>query len=139
MDASLLEHDEAGEKAMLNEWPNIYQRIKGMHVSVAEKVQIARGLAATPDERSQMNVERCKELGIWGKGLEGKRELERLVVAGKLNWTKNSVERELRNTRDEHAARFGYDIDAIARDLQEKEKTAGRKMVNLKPRKLAKK
>jgi len=31
-----------------------------------------------------MNVERCKALGVWGKGLVGKRKLERMVVAGKI-------------------------------------------------------
>jgi len=52
---------------------------------------------------------------------------------------KDTIVLELRKIRDEHAARFGYDIDAIAQDLQKKEKTAGRKLANLKPRKLAKK
>jgi len=50
----------------------------------ARKILYARSLAATPEERWRMNVERCKALGVWGKGLAGKRKLERMVVAGKI-------------------------------------------------------
>ncbi len=48
-----------------------------------EKIRIAMGMAATPEEMWQMNIERCKLLGVWGKGLARKRKLERLVVTGK--------------------------------------------------------
>jgi len=41
---------------------------------------------------------------------------------------------EIRKTRAEHAARFGYDLDAIYRDLKEKEKNSGRAYVRYPPR-----
>lgn len=53
---------------------------------------------------------------------------------------KDPVIAELRKIRDEHAAKFNYDLDAIVRDLQQREKKAPRgKLVNFKPRKVAKK
>ena len=36
---------------------------------------------------------------------------------------------ELRAVRDAHAARFNYDVKAIFRDLQARQKTSGRKYV----------
>ncbi|MCU0783331.1 MAG: hypothetical protein MUF81_04635 [Verrucomicrobia bacterium] len=72
-------------KTSLKEWRRVYARIKNVRgLDEHEKVLYARSLAATPDERWQMNVQRFKALGIWGKGLAGKRKLERLVLAGKV-------------------------------------------------------
>jgi hypothetical protein len=71
-------------KTSLKDWPKVYRKISGMRgMTRAEKIRIAMGLAATPEEMWQTNVERCKLLGVWGAGLAGKRKLERLVVAGK--------------------------------------------------------
>ncbi len=36
---------------------------------------------------------------------------------------------EVRKVRDRHAAKFNYDLDAIYRDLKEKEKGSGRSYV----------
>jgi hypothetical protein len=36
---------------------------------------------------------------------------------------------EVRRVRDAHAARFNYDLDAIFRDIKEREKKAGLKFV----------
>ena len=36
---------------------------------------------------------------------------------------------EVRKIRDQHAAKFNYDLDAIYRDLKEKEKVGGRSYV----------
>ena len=36
---------------------------------------------------------------------------------------------EIRAIRDEHAARFNYDVKAIFRDIQAKQKASGRKYV----------
>jgi hypothetical protein len=41
---------------------------------------------------------------------------------------------EVRRTRAEHAARFHYDLEAIYRDLKDKEKNSGRKYVRYPPR-----
>ena len=38
---------------------------------------------------------------------------------------------EVRRIRDAYAAQFNYDIDAICRDLREREKQSGRKVVDL--------
>jgi hypothetical protein len=40
---------------------------------------------------------------------------------------------EVRRVRDAHAARFNYDLDAIFRDIKEREKTSGRKFVSFTP------
>lgn len=36
---------------------------------------------------------------------------------------------EIRRIRDDHAARFNYDLDAIFRDIKEQERKSGRKFV----------
>ena len=51
---------------------------------------------------------------------------------------KDTIIAELRKVRDQHAARFNYDLDAIAADLKIKEKSMPRKVVNRKPRRFAK-
>jgi hypothetical protein len=38
---------------------------------------------------------------------------------------------EVRRIRDAYAAEFNYDIDAICRDLREREKKSGRKVVDV--------
>ena len=38
---------------------------------------------------------------------------------------------EVRRVRDAHAARFNYDLDAIFRDIKEREQKSGRKFVSL--------
>ena len=44
---------------------------------------------------------------------------------------------EVRNIREAYAARFNYDLDAICRDLQEKQKRSGRKLVKRPPVRLS--
>ena len=41
---------------------------------------------------------------------------------------------EVRRVRDAHAARFNYDLDAIVRDLRERQKKGGRTYITLPPR-----
>ena len=41
---------------------------------------------------------------------------------------------ELRAVRDEHAARFNYDVEAIFRDIQALQEASGREYVRLPPR-----
>ena len=41
---------------------------------------------------------------------------------------------EVRKIRDRHAAKFNYDLDAIYRDLKEKEKASGRSYLQYPPR-----
>ena len=43
---------------------------------------------------------------------------------------------ELRAVRDEHAARCGYDVDEIFRDIRAQQRTSGREYVRLPPRRL---
>ncbi|MEO5333256.1 MAG: hypothetical protein H7839_14670 [Magnetococcus sp. YQC-5] len=45
-------------------------------------------------------------------------------------WEDPIVE-EIRKIREEHAARFNYDLDAIYKDLKRLEEESGRKMVSL--------
>ena len=43
---------------------------------------------------------------------------------------------EVRRVREEYAARFNYDLDAIFRDIKEQEKKSGRKFVSFPPRRI---
>jgi len=46
-----------------------------------------------------------------------------------MSWSDPIVD-EVRRARDAYAARFNYDLRAIFRDLKEKEKLSGRKIVS---------
>uniref|UniRef100_A0A7C2P366 Uncharacterized protein n=1 Tax=Schlesneria paludicola TaxID=360056 RepID=A0A7C2P366_9PLAN len=48
--------------------------------------------------------------------------------------TDDPIVAEVRKTRDEYARRFGYDLDAICRDLQQRQAESGRKLVALPPK-----
>ena len=53
---------------MLKDWKKVYNRIKGMsELDEHEKVLFARSLAATPEERWNINVTSLKSLGLWGR------------------------------------------------------------------------
>ena len=41
---------------------------------------------------------------------------------------------EVRKARDEYARRFHYDLDAICRDLQQKQVQSGRKLISFPPK-----
>jgi hypothetical protein len=41
---------------------------------------------------------------------------------------------EVRAAREAYAKRFGFDLRAICRDLQEQERTSGRELVSFPPR-----
>jgi hypothetical protein len=51
-------------------------------------------------------------------------------------WQDPIVE-EVRRARDEHAAKFDYDLKRIFADVREQERTSGRKYVTLPPKRLA--
>jgi hypothetical protein len=50
--------------------------------------------------------------------------------------SEDPIVQEIRRIREAHAAKFGYDLAAICRDLKEKEKESGRKFVTFPPRKV---
>ena len=50
-------------------------------------------------------------------------------------WRDPIVE-EIRKIREEHAARFNYDIDAIVADIRKRQEEGGHKVVSLPPRRL---
>jgi hypothetical protein len=50
-------------------------------------------------------------------------------------WQDPIVE-EIRQYRQEYAARFNHDLTAICRDLRERQQKSGRKVVTLKPRRV---
>ncbi len=53
---------------MLKDWPKVYRNLKRLRgLNEHEKVLYARSLAATPDERWQMNVNFLRSLGLWGR------------------------------------------------------------------------
>ena len=49
---------------------------------------------------------------------------------------KDEIVEEVRKTRDEYAAKFDYDLDAIYKDIKKQEKKSRRKVVSLKPKKV---
>lgn len=48
--------------------------------------------------------------------------------------TDDSIVAAVRRARDEHLAKFNDDLDAIFRDLKEREKSSGRTYIRLAPR-----
>jgi hypothetical protein len=44
---------------------------------------------------------------------------------------------EVRRIREAHAARFGHNLEAIVRDIQERERKSGRTYVSLPPRRIS--
>jgi hypothetical protein len=49
---------------------------------------------------------------------------------------KDPIVEEIRGAREEHAARFGYDLRAIYDDLKESEKQTHGKVVSLQPKRV---
>ena len=47
---------------------------------------------------------------------------------------RDPIVEEIRRIRQEHAKRFGFDLDAIFEDLKEKERSSRRKVVSREPR-----
>ncbi|HEX3626536.1 MAG TPA: hypothetical protein VH280_14065 [Verrucomicrobiae bacterium] len=55
-------------KTSLKDWRKVYRKIKNARgLDESEKVLYARALAATPDERWQMNESYLRSLGLWGR------------------------------------------------------------------------
>ncbi len=52
------------------------------------------------------------------------------------SWT-DPIVAEIRRVREKHAAKFGYDLKAIYKDLKAKEASSGRKYVRYEPRRVA--
>jgi hypothetical protein len=53
-------------KTSLKDWPSILRRLKKMRgVSLKEKVLLAQGLAATPEERLTMHDNHLRSLGLY--------------------------------------------------------------------------
>lgn len=48
----------------------------------------------------------------------------------------DSIIQEIRKYRDEYAKKFGYDIEAMGRDLRKRQKTSGWKLVKRSPKPL---
>jgi hypothetical protein len=48
--------------------------------------------------------------------------------------TDDPIVTEVRQARDDYAKRFNYDLDAICRDLQQKQQQSGRKLVSFPPK-----
>ena len=50
----------------LKDWPTVYQKLKRMRgMTPKEKVLLAQGLAATPEERLQMHDNHLRSLGLY--------------------------------------------------------------------------
>ena len=51
--------------------------------------------------------------------------------------TNDPLIQEIRAARDQHAARFGYDLKEIFGDIKERQKASGRTYVTFPPRRAA--
>lgn len=49
---------------------------------------------------------------------------------------KDPIVEEIRRIREEYAKRFNYNLDAIVRDIIEKQQKSGRKLVSLPPKRV---
>lgn len=49
---------------------------------------------------------------------------------------KDEIVEEVRKAREEYAAKFGHDIDAIYKDIKRREAESGREFVSFPPRKV---
>lgn len=47
---------------------------------------------------------------------------------------KDDIVEETRKVREEYAAKFNYDLEAICKDLKEQEKKGKRKIVSMQPK-----
>lgn len=47
---------------------------------------------------------------------------------------RNPIVEEIRRIREEHAKKFGFDLDRIFEDLKRSERKSNRKVVSLQPR-----
>jgi hypothetical protein len=55
-------------KTSLKDWPKVYRKLKLLPgMDEHEKVLYARSLAATPDERWQLNTAFLRSFGLWGR------------------------------------------------------------------------
>lgn len=50
----------------------------------------------------------------------------------------DTIVEEVRQARDAYAKKFNYDLDAICRDLQEKQRLSNKKVISLPPKHLKK-
>ena len=50
----------------------------------------------------------------------------------------DTIVEEVRQARDAYAKKFNYDLDAICRDLQEKQRLGHKKVISLPPKRLKK-
>jgi hypothetical protein len=53
-------------RTRFKDWPKVYRKLKGMRgMSQKEKVLLAQGLAATPEERLRMHDDNLRSLGLY--------------------------------------------------------------------------
>lgn len=53
-------------KTTLKDWPSVFRKLAGMRgVSMKERVLLAQGLAATPEERLKMHDDHLRSLGLY--------------------------------------------------------------------------
>lgn len=53
-------------KTSLKDWPKVHRKLRGMRgVTSKERLLLAQGLAATPEERMQMHDDHLRSLGLY--------------------------------------------------------------------------
>jgi hypothetical protein len=63
-----------------------------------------------------------------------RRRREQFEIYGRIAMKDDPIVAEVRKGRQEHAAKFNYDLDAIAKDIRSREGKDGRPVVTLPPK-----
>jgi len=102
-------------KTTLKDWPKVYRKLSSMlWNSEDERIRLARSLAATPDERWEININCIKALGLLG-GVCSVRDLERRKA--KLRRLENPRLWSLQHSNRELECGRPYGIMAAKEDL----------------------
>jgi len=53
-------------KTSFKDWPSVFHKLKSLRgVTLKEKILLAQGLAATPEERMRMHDDHLRSLGLY--------------------------------------------------------------------------
>ncbi len=91
---------------MLKDWPKVYRKLRRMHfANDDERILFARGLAASPQERWEMNENYLRANGVYG----WKDRHRFYQIRRRLNDTSRLGLWKSRVTNEELAARHGFE------------------------------
>lgn len=124
--ARLVSEGPLPEKARRGRAPHRPRRERRCRAPADVELQAHRQRGHAQQDRGRLPLERLRAAGhLHTRGVDG----------GLIMWHDPIVD-EVREIRDAYAKRFGYDLEAIARDLREKEEHQERPLIDPSPRKI---